>query len=124
MNAKKAVLVLDDEPGITRIIESIFTLKGFNVVKHNSPTEALGSTEVEQFDLVFVDMMMPEMSGIDFIEHAKQNQHHAQFVMLTAKRLDEEERKELFNLGVDIMTKPFKPHDLIGVAGRLLSQNT
>jgi CheY-like chemotaxis protein len=67
-NARKArILVVDDEPQMGRLIQSV--LRAHEVVAAISAAEALARLRSgERFDLIFCDLMMPEMSGMEFYE--------------------------------------------------------
>lgn len=111
----KRLLVLDDEPNITLLTSSLLALYGYDVTECNDPLEALNIVRNQQFDLILVDIMMPTLTGIEFMEKAQQIElnKYAQYAVLTAKILDEDERKSIFQLGAEIITKPFIPQELV-----------
>jgi len=109
-----SILVLDDDEDITMLARSVLTMHGYQVVESNDPIEALKIVQEQTFQLILVDIMMPEMNGTEFIKKAKETDTNAQtrYAILTAKRLNEEDRREIFDLGAEIMTKPFIPINL------------
>jgi two-component system KDP operon response regulator KdpE len=59
------ILVIDDEPQITRVLRASLSPQGFDVRTANDPEEGLRIFREWQPDLVITDLMMPEMSGVD-----------------------------------------------------------
>ena len=119
---KTSVLVLDDDEDITLLTRSALTMHGYEVTESNNPLEALTLVEKQSFRLILADIMMPEMDGIEFIRRARQASPDADtcYAILTAKKLDEEQRRVIFDLGAEIMTKPFIPLKLVEKVAELL----
>lgn len=116
------ILVLDDDEDITMLTHAALTMHGYEVTECNEPQQALELVTQRSFRLVLVDIMMPEMDGVEFIGKARQAlpQQDTRFAVLTAKRLTEEQRREIFDLGAEIMTKPFIPVRLVERVAELL----
>jgi len=116
------VLVLDDDRDITLLTRSALTMHGYTVVESNHPLEALELVRSQDFDVILVDIMMPDIDGIEFLRRVKQIRPDAKTrcAVLTAKRLDEEQRRAIFDLGAEIMTKPFVPMRLVERVTELL----
>jgi len=119
---KIPVLVLDDDKDITLLTRSALTMHGYEVTESNDPVEAFDLVEKQSFRLILVDIMMPQMDGIEFIQRARQARPDADtcYAILTAKKLDEEQRRLIFDLGAEIMTKPFIPLKLVERVAELL----
>lgn len=119
---KISVLVLDDDEDITLLTRSALTMHGYEVTESNNPLEALDLVKKRSFRLILADIMMPEMDGIEFIRQARQASPDAdtRYAILTAKKLDEEQRRIIFDLGAEIMTKPFIPLKLVEKVAELL----
>lgn len=64
-------MIIDDDPQVAEIL-SLFLSQKYNVVTLHTAQEALSRLEQEKFDLIFCDLSMPEMDGIDFFEQFKQ----------------------------------------------------
>lgn len=109
-----SILVLDDDEDITLLARSVLMMHGYEVTEFNDPIQALEIVQNQSFQLILVDIMMPEMEGTEFIRQAKKTESNAnaRYAILTAKRLSEENRREIFDLGAEIMTKPFIPINL------------
>jgi Signal transduction histidine kinase regulating C4-dicarboxylate transport system len=66
------ILVVDDEPGITRLCERLLNRAGYEVTTFTDPAAAMTFVEKNKFDLLLVDIRMPEITGFDVIAHVKQ----------------------------------------------------
>ena len=119
---KTQVLVLDDDSDITLLTRSALTMYGYEVAESNDPAEALKLVEETEFALILVDLMMPGIDGVEFIRRALELRPDSstRYAVLTAKRLDEGQRRTIFDLGAEIMTKPFIPLKLVERVAELL----
>ena len=113
----KRIFVVDDEPNMTMLSERLLTLKGFNVNHANDPMKGLEQLSGEDYDLIFVDLMMPEMSGFDFVAKLRASDRHKNtpIIVLSAKRLSDEERKRLLLDRARFLMKPLSPRQLFEV---------
>ena len=116
------LLVLDDDEDITLLTRAALSMHGYDVRDSNDPMEALELVQQHEYRLILVDIMMPGMDGVEFIRRAQALCPGAdtRFAVLTAKQLSEEQRREIFDLGAEIMTKPFIPVRLVERVGELL----
>ena len=119
---KIPVLVLDDDEDITLLSRSVLTMHGYEVTESNDPLQALEIVKSRPFQLILVDIMMPDMDGVEFIQKAKETEMNAgaKYAVLTAKRLNEQDRRRIFDLGAEVMTKPFVPIHLAEKVAELL----
>ena len=62
------VLIVDDNEDITELLSKFLTKKGFDVVVTNDPRDGLELIKEQNYDVVLLDISMPEFSGIDIIE--------------------------------------------------------
>jgi DNA-binding response OmpR family regulator len=110
----KKVLVCDDEPYIVESVSYVVRKAGFEVVVAEDGEEALEIGRREQPDLIFLDIMMPKMTGYEVCRRLKAapETQDSYIVMLTARGQEEDERKAL-EMGADeFMTKPFSPRKM------------
>jgi len=107
----KTILVADDTASLRRMVQSYLTQEGFRVVTAADGSEALSVARHEHPDLILLDLMMPNMSGYEFIRaYSKEGQ--APIIVLTAK-LEENDKVLGLELGADdYVTKPFSPREL------------
>ncbi|HEX6292530.1 MAG TPA: response regulator transcription factor [Herpetosiphonaceae bacterium] len=107
----KTILVVDDTASLRKMVASYLTQEGFRVVMAADGREALLVARQEHPDLIILDLMMPEMSGYDFIR-AYGKEGSAPILVLTAK-LEENDKVLGLELGADdYVTKPFSPREL------------
>ncbi len=111
-----AVLVVDDEPHIGRIIRTRLEQAGFTVLLAEHGAEALAQLEsTPSVALVMLDLMLPGMSGTEILRILRGDTRwrHLPCIVLTAAGQDAQLR-EVESLGVsEIMTKPFSPRRLL-----------
>lgn len=106
------LLVTDDDPAIVRLVRAALEPEGFEIVEANTGAEAVRLMKEDPFDLVILDIMMPEMDGLEACRQIRQGSE-VPIIFLSAK--DEEADKVVgFTLGGDdYVTKPFKPRELV-----------
>ena len=107
----KKILVVDDKLELRTLLKSYLTQEGFEVAVAGDGREALFVARREKPDLIILDLMMPEMSGYDFL-HLYNREADTPVIILTAK-LDENDKVLGLELGADdYVTKPFSPREL------------
>jgi len=109
------VLIVEDERDLSRVVAYNFKKDGFDVVVAFTGEQALRAVKEERFDLVLLDLMLPDISGTEVCKKLKQNPATAQIpvVMVTAKG-EEIDRIVGFELGADdYVVKPFSVRELI-----------
>jgi signal transduction histidine kinase/DNA-binding response OmpR family regulator len=77
------LLVVDDEPGITRLCERLLIRAGYAVTTFTDPGAAISFVEKNRIDLLLVDIRMPEISGFDVIARVKQHQPDIAVLVMT-----------------------------------------
>ncbi len=110
----KKVLVCDDEPYIVESVSYVVRKAGYEVVMAEDGMDALTMARQERPDLIFLDIMMPRLSGQEVCRQLKQDPDTkgAYIVMLTARGQEEDERRAM-EMGADeFMTKPFSPRKM------------
>lgn len=109
------ILLVDDEKDLTDLAGAYLRAKGYDAHACNDPMKAIERLQQERFDVVFVDMMMFPMDGITLLRRLRELPDYARtpVFVLSAKALSNEERKELLELRIHFMQKPFQPRDLI-----------
>lgn len=119
---KKRILVVEDEESLLKLETILLTVKGFEVVGAFTGQMALDKLATEEFNLVLLDIMLPDIDGFEICRHIRNNPQTAglPIVMLTAKRtLDDRERG--FGCGANAyLQKPFKSAMIIDEITRLL----
>jgi phosphate regulon transcriptional regulator PhoB len=112
---KSKILVVDDEPDAVELIEFNLKSAGFEVVSANDGAEAVQKAKNLQPELIILDVMLPEMDGMEVCKTLRRNPDTAKIpiIMLTAKAA-EIDRVLGLELGADdYVTKPFSPRELV-----------
>src|SRR5919206_4575633 len=108
----QTILVVDDEAKLRDLIRVYLEQEGYHVVEAGHGREALYVARVEKPDLIILDLMMPEMSGYDFMR-AFNKEAETPVIMLTAKVEDQDKIVGLELGADDYVTKPFNVRELI-----------
>ncbi len=118
-----SVLVVDDNPLITNVLESLLSSQSYDVQCCSNGQEALDALERKPVDLIICDVMMPKLDGYGLHEslRAKAEFSHIPFIFLTALSEESEKRKGLETGADDYVVKPFDPGKLLSmVKGKVL----
>jgi len=106
------ILVIDDEPQITRVLRAALSAQGYDVRTANDPEEALQVFREWPPDLVITDLMMPGISGVEVTRAIRS--HSATPVLVLSVRDHERSKVEAFDAGADdYVTKPFGIEELL-----------
>lgn len=109
---RELVLVVDDEPRMTRFIRMNLELEGYRVIEAHNGLEALDKVRTNLPALVILDAMMPELDGFETLEILRETSS-IPVIMLTV-RADEEDKVRGLELGADdYVTKPFSTRELV-----------
>ena len=109
------ILIIEDEPDIRRNLEYNLGREGFSASSVGSLDEANEKLKSKKFDLILLDLMLPDGSGLDLCKKIKSNSETeaTPIIILTAKD-DEVDKVVGFELGADdYVTKPFSVRELI-----------
>ncbi len=113
--APKKVLVVEDEPDILQLVKLYLEKDGYRVVTASTGTAALKEVKAERPDLVVLDLMLPELDGLEVCKRIRTAPETAllPIIMLTAKA-EESDTVIGLELGADdYVTKPFSPKALV-----------
>lgn len=110
---KTKIMVVEDEESIVTLLEYNLTQAGFETYTATDGKSGLAMIEEEKPELIILDLMLPEMDGLEVCKQLRQRKIYTPILMLTAK--DAEFDKVLgLELGADdYMTKPFSPREVI-----------
>jgi two-component system alkaline phosphatase synthesis response regulator PhoP/two-component system response regulator VicR len=122
-SSRKKILTCDDEKNIVRLIQVNLEREGYEVVTAYNGRECLDMVASEHPDLIVLDLMMPEMTGFEVLDHLKGDPETADIpvIMLTARTQDQDVLRG-WQAGVECyLTKPFMPGELITFIKRIFS---
>jgi len=125
MDNEKTIMVVDDNPDIITIVRTILEGKGFKVLSASSGAECLATLKTQKPDLIVLDIMMPDMDGLEVLTRLKATSEFSNVpvVLLTAK-VQYEDVLGGYKLGADYyITKPFTSTQLINGINLLLGDS-
>jgi len=120
----KKILLVDDEPDITYIVEFILSTAGFEVVRINESKKAVSNLLSGAFDLLILDLMMPNMSGFEVLGELRKVKKLLKLpvLILSSRQMSHDDTELLASLNADMMAKPFEPHRLLEKVRELMSE--
>ena len=121
------ILVVDDEQDIRQLVALIAEAAGYEVVQASNGMEGLQAIERHEFDLVILDIMMPEMDGWEVCRRMKSRQRMKDIPVLIltvrSQPLDKVIGLEVVHAD-DYLTKPFERFELLNALERLIAQKS
>ena len=124
MTMFRDILVIDDEPLVTRAVMKVCSAEGMTVTTAGRASEALRYLDESKFRLALCDIMMPELDGFQFLEELAHKGIQTPVVMMTGYSTVENAVKSMTSTGaVDYISKPFTADELLSVIRRSLRCN-
>jgi DNA-binding response OmpR family regulator len=125
---KRKLLLVDDEKDLTSLLYTILQKRGYEVVSFNDPLLALERFKPRYYDLMILDIRMPNMNGFELYRQIRRMDNRVKVCFLTAIsefKEYEQYRKEVYpKLGErHFITKPVSNHELIGRINEMLTPN-
>jgi CheY-like chemotaxis protein len=118
------ILIADDEVALRFLLTETLIDEGYEVKEACDGKEAIEWLQSQQFDLIILDYMMPEMTGVEacaWLRGTENMNQHTPVILLTAKA-QEKDRERANDVGVShYMIKPFSPLQLLDVISELLA---
>jgi DNA-binding response OmpR family regulator len=106
------ILIIDDEENILKIVEAYLVAKNYQVFRAMDGEEALRKAETIRPDLIVLDLMLPDISGLEVCRRIRKSSR-VPVIMLTARTTEQDILSGL-QIGADhYMTKPFSPKELV-----------
>lgn len=112
MDPKKILLVEDEEHLLKTILLNL-ELEGYQVVTASNGIDALKNFRSASFNLIILDVMLPELNGFDVCEEIRKENTHVPVLFLTAKGSSDDKVKGLKLGADDYLTKPFNLEELL-----------
>lgn len=124
MIEKSKILLVDDEEDILEFLSYNLKKEGFGIVTANNGISALKKLEKSKPDLIILDVMMPEMDGIEVCEKIREKQRYDDILILflTARSEDYSELAGFSAGADDYITKPIKPKLLVSRVNAILKR--
>lgn len=122
MNGKLHILVVDDDRDLADSLAELLELEGHRVRTVYSGPEAVEAYRECDFDLAFMDVMMPGKNGVESFFEIRRTTPTAQVYMMTAYSVEQLVQQALDNGALGIMQKPLDLDRLLGMVGDLSSE--
>lgn len=122
MADKRKILVVDDEDALRTVLGAELNSEGYDVVTAADGSEAVAELERKKFDLVLLDIRMPNMNGFEVLKIIKEKHAGTKVIMLTGFA-DLKNAIESKKLGAeDFVSKPYDLVDLLTTIDRVMSE--
>jgi len=111
-DARIRFLIVDDHPSIRKLCMTVGASVGFDCVEAESAEAALGQLETDSPDIILADLMMPNMSGLEFLPRVKQMLPRTEIAIMTGHGSIETAVQAMKLGAYDYITKPFRIEEL------------
>src|SRR5918994_1883558 len=122
-NKKESILLVEDEENLHEALKLNLELEGFEVSSAFDGASALKAVQGEYFDLIILDVMLPEMDGINVTESIRLTNNEVPILILSAKNSSADRVLGLKKGADDYMTKPFNLEELLLRVHKLINKN-
>ena len=119
--ARRRVLVADDDSAIRHGISKMLEKAGYEVSEAADGIAALNAIQEEQFDLVFLDIWMPQLSGLEVLARIRTGTNRPKVIVTTSDGTSETLLRAVKEQAYDYLSKPFPPREAVEAAERALS---
>ncbi len=111
----ETILVVEDEPAIRELIGFACESSGYSVLRAECVKQAQTFLDTEKVDLILLDWMLPDLSGLQWLDNLKHNPRYSSVpvIMLTARGTESDKVAGLDCGADDYVVKPFSPRELI-----------
>ncbi len=119
---KKTILTIDDSPSIRQMVSFTLREAGYDVIEASNGKDALAKIEGRDINMIFTDLNMPFMDGIELIKNVRlcAKYKFIPIIMLTTESQQEKKIEGKKAGATGWIVKPFKPEQLIGVTKKVL----
>lgn len=122
-NNKANILLVEDEENLHEPLKLNLEMEGYTVTSAYDGTEALKHIANEYFDLIILDVMLPEIDGVTVAETVRVNNNNVPILMLSAKNASADRVLGLKKGADDYLTKPFNLEELLLRVEKLINKN-
>ena len=125
INNPTKIAIIDDDQDTQNLLKFYFQKNGIKVDSYLSALDALEQIKTKDYQLLLVDLMMPEMTGFEFIQKVKQiiDINSTKVIVGSAKN-NQIDRMNALNMGaVDFINKPYDLSELVMIIKRSLNSN-
>jgi EAL domain-containing protein (putative c-di-GMP-specific phosphodiesterase class I) len=117
----RRVLIIDDEPAVLRVIGLLLERHGFSVASASNARDGLALLAQKGFDVVLSDIIMPELSGLDFLRELRQHDLDVPVILMTAGATLDSALDAIEYGAQQYLLKPVEPEALVHSVGRAVA---
>ena len=117
------ILLVEDEENLHEALKLNLVMEGYSITSAFNGTAALKAIANEYFDLIILDIMLPEIDGISIIETVRVNANEVPILILSAKNSSADRVLGLKKGADDYLTKPFNLEELLLRVAKLIEKN-
>lgn len=123
MQKKYSILIVEDEENLREALKLNLELEGYEITTADDGAEALKSVQSEYFDLIVLDVMLPELDGISVCENIRLQGNEVPILILSAKNSSADRVLGLKKGADDYLTKPFNLEELLLRVDKLIHKS-
>jgi two-component system, OmpR family, alkaline phosphatase synthesis response regulator PhoP len=118
------ILLVEDEDQIRKLLKINLSLEGYEVIEAVNGLQAINAIQTQFFDLILLDIMLPEINGFDICEQVRLRNDKVAIIIISAKDTVQDKIKGLKLGADDYITKPFVLEELLLRIQNLLKRST
>lgn len=123
MSNKPSILLVEDEENLHEALKLNLELEGYEITSAFNGSEALQKIQSEYFDLIILDVMLPDVDGISITETIRVQNNQVPILILSAKNTSSDRVLGLKKGADDYLTKPFNLEELLLRVQKLIEKN-
>ena len=123
MSNKPSILLVEDEENLHEALKLNLELEGYEITSALTGSDALQKVQGEYFDLIILDVMLPDVDGISITETIRVQNNHVPILILSAKNTSSDRVLGLKKGADDYLTKPFNLEELLLRVQKLIEKN-
>jgi two-component system, OmpR family, alkaline phosphatase synthesis response regulator PhoP len=123
MSNKPSILLVEDEENLHEALKLNLELEGYEITSSFTGSEALQKIQSEYFDLIILDVMLPDVDGISITETIRVQNNQVPILILSAKNTSSDRVLGLKKGADDYLTKPFNLEELLLRVQKLIEKN-
>ncbi|HET6180360.1 MAG TPA: response regulator [Candidatus Sulfotelmatobacter sp.] len=121
--ASAEILVAEDDRTTRFAISSMLKSAGYRVTEVSNGTDALRKIQQDRFDLAFLDIWMPELTGLEVLARVREGDSHPKIIIMTSDGTPDTVLRAVREQAYEYLSKPFPPKEAVEVAERALMQD-
>lgn len=122
MDKKEKILIVDDDPNLRKTLADILRVKGFDTAVAGSGAEAIAAAEREGFSLALIDLMLPDMPGLEVMEQIKAKSPLTEAIILTGHASMDSAIKATGQGAFSYLLKPYQMDELLQRIGHAVER--